>query len=873
MKKSIVILIIFSLLSATMFSAYTYEENNLYYYDSFEDGVTWAKISTSIEDEIFEQSDAYASLGNHSLRIWDNSDKKQSGARSGLKKMEPYYAYTLTVDAKLMSGNADLIFRTYDQEKAEVERKTVALDDEGWKTYSIDIDGWENVKYFEVLIQSTVSNIGELYIDNVKVTKGERLYIPNDEVSIAALNSAVAGDTFVIPDGIYENIKIDITCKGNLEAPITLKAKNPGKAIFTGISSFNIKGQCIILSDLLFNECTNTNPEYIVYFSVGSSDSQLKNCAFINCNPAIISPNTQLDQVYIRGERHKVTNCFFNYKSSIGRMVNIENKLNSDNSHTPGYHTVENCYFGNFTSYTQNEAFNGMKNPNGFEVIKIGSSDTSMYSSNSVVTGCFFEKCNGEDELITVKSSENTISYNNFYRSSAAVHLRQGHSSTVKGNLFINDIERINIELLRSSGLRIYDRNHVVSNNYFYNQPENTGAIFLDSATENGTVEQYAPIVDINVFNNTLIGADAGIVAGMYYKNSDGVEIRKVPPQGNVSNNALISYKGTLPIIYNGDTDELKHALIFNNNYAYGKELGYTGELPSGIKNQQFDVLAADGFIIPSNGTGADINELKKAPASPFDVIPDWVKESYYDTGIYTFEAAQYDLLNDKNAHLNDLVWFKAAHSIENGQGSITVYKNDIPQAENPITVSNNPTLRFTATPSDGYLFAAWYVNGIKITEDNRDMLDVTITDNNELIIDNHIRDIEISAGFSEIPRIPDTIEAGISSIQGKDITVINHEGITTTVTGHYKLAATKVPLVENIPVLEWGFLISKDLLNYDIKAKSLTPLNQSGAYGMLIYNLVPDTQYGIKAYVIYEDYNKNQVMITGTEEIFTITK
>lgn len=871
MRKNVAFIIVLSLLITLIPCSYA-SDASYYYYESFEGDKLWNKISSSLEDGIFERADNEKTEGNHSLKIYDNSAELSSGVRSGTKAIDTYYSYTLTADIKMVSGTASLVFRTYDSSKTEIEKKSVTVTDKEWNSYTVEMDVKKDVVYFEVLVQTSRENIGELYLDNVKVVKGERLFIPDDEASISILDEAQPGDTFVIPDGTYEDISVNLKGKGTSDSPITLKAKNPGKVVFTGASTFTISGSHIIVSDLLFYECINQNPNYIVYFSVGSSDSQLKSCAFINCNPEVINTENQLEVVYVRGQRHKITSCYFNKKSSIGRMVNIENKDMKNDEHIPGYHTVENCYFGNFMSYEENEEFSGVSSANGFEAIKIGSSANSMYSSFTTVKGCFFEKCNGEDELITVKSSENSILNNTFYRSSAAVHLRQGHDSIVKGNLFINDIEKIDAKILRSSGLRVYDKNHTITDNYFYNQPENTGALFLDSATENGTIEQYAPVENVNLSNNTVIGADIALVAGLYYKNSEGIEVRKIPPEGKVENNALISYKGSLPLIYNGDTETHKHGLIFKNNYAYGKELGYAGSLPMGINNEPFMVSVIDGFVIPENGTGADIDELKKAPKNPFEIIPEWVKEKFYDTYEFTFEAAEYDLLNNKAAHLNDLVNFKASHDIEAGEGEIKLCKDGVLTEENPVTLSHNPTLNFIAEAQSDYSFKAWYVNGIEITNENAEALGVIIN-NNTLTINNQVKDIDVSASFSRKPQIPQNLEASISSLSGKDITVVNHEGERTSISGYYKLAATKVTLVDGINISEWGFLISTDLINYDIPAKSLTLLNSSGGYGMLIYNLKPNTKYGIKAYAIYEDGNGNPVTVTGDAEIFTISE
>ena len=383
--KKIISFIILIFIITTPFSFFNISASEkLFYYESFEENVNWYKISSSITENIFEKSDKDKTVGNYSLKVWDNSDQTVSGVRSGMKQIENYYNYTLKADINLLSGRATLVLRTYNEEKKETDKVSYVISDNGWQSYTLDIMAKEDVVYIEIIVQTSTQNIGEFYLDNVLLTKDNKIFIPGDETSIANLDAAQPGETFVIPDGIYENTDIVIKNKATTDHPITIMAKNPGNVVLTGDSSITLKGSHIIISDILFNECTTQSPRHIVYFSVGSSYSQLKNCAFLNCNPSVISTETQQEQVYLRGEHHKITNCYFNGKRSIGRMINIDNIDVKDGEHLPGSQIVENCYFGNFIDYKTTEEFKNSGYVNGFETIKIGSSSNSMNPSNPI---------------------------------------------------------------------------------------------------------------------------------------------------------------------------------------------------------------------------------------------------------------------------------------------------------------------------------------------------------------------------------------------------------------------------------------------------------------------------------------------------------
>ncbi len=71
--------------------------------------------------------------------------------------------------------------------------------------------------------------------------------------------------------------------------------------------------------------------------------------------------------------------------------------------------------------------------------MRIGTSDYSMEISATIVEGNYFEYCNGEVELISIKSCENRILNNTFFESEGGVCLRHGNRNEVAGNYFIGN--------------------------------------------------------------------------------------------------------------------------------------------------------------------------------------------------------------------------------------------------------------------------------------------------------------------------------------------------------------------------------------------------------------------------------------------------
>ena len=68
---------------------------------------------------------------------------------------------------------------------------------------------------------------------------------------IARLADALKpGDVLVMDDGIWTDQTITFKGKGTAEKPITLRAKTPGKVIFTGDTSLVIDGEYLVVSGL-----------------------------------------------------------------------------------------------------------------------------------------------------------------------------------------------------------------------------------------------------------------------------------------------------------------------------------------------------------------------------------------------------------------------------------------------------------------------------------------------------------------------------------------------------------------------------------------------------------------------------------------------
>ena len=141
----------------------------------------------------------------------------------------------------------------------------------------------------------------------------------------------------------------------------------------------------------------------------------------------------------------------------------------------------------------------------------------AAYRKADIVTNNYFYKADGENEIITNKSKNNTYSNNTFRKSRGSLVLRHGSHATVDGNYFLGENED------GTGGIRIVDREHTITNNYIQDcitvidqAKWNNGITFLggsttsaDTCESSNTSSGYQKVENINLSNNTIINTNA----------------------------------------------------------------------------------------------------------------------------------------------------------------------------------------------------------------------------------------------------------------------------------------------------------------------------------------------------------------------------
>ena len=433
----------------------------------------------------------------------------------------------------------------------------------------------------------------------------------SDPEALTGLSATLAaGDIVILADGIYtseERIKFSPTT-GTAALPITFRPQTPGGVKFTNGLQMDIGGDYVVVDG--FHWQGGYGASNFIQFRDGTdyaNHSTIQNCAI---DGLALSPDEIADDgttsitkhrwVVLYGTYNTVINCSFMNKASAGALILAEYQYNAEDDRCAIVgHTISNNYF-----YKYEKIDNTLSNSGDSETIRIGASDDQNVNSNVTVNNNYFVEADGENEIITNKSKNNTFTNNTFRRCRGSLVLRHGSDATVDGNYFLGE------DVEGTGGIRITDSNHTITNNYIQDcinvnsQAQwNNGITFLGGGDNNAVVctstsvsNGYQKVENITLSNNTIINTNSPL----YYNISKGSN----DPTGTVDNN-LIYFAASDPNLTDvimGDYTDLGTALTYTGNVYTGTTLGATN---TGFSVEAGITATPDGEIFNFSGSGS----------------------------------------------------------------------------------------------------------------------------------------------------------------------------------------------------------------------------------------------------------------------------
>jgi poly(beta-D-mannuronate) lyase len=297
--------------------------------------------------------------------------------------------------------------------------------------------------------------------------------------SISALqtriNAAVAGDIIILANGSYTtSAAISVNKVGTAANPIVIKAASVGGVTINGSHGFVFSSPAayVTIEGFRFLHANSIN------MPAGTHHLRfMRN--FVDLN---IASGADVSYMNISGDDIEIGYNELANKNTLGNMLDIT----GSGSQVARRLWVHHNYFHDFTS----------PGGNGAETIRWGLSGLSLSDGDGLCEYNLFVRANGENEMISNKSSGNTYRYNTVLDSPGGeISQRHGDNCQYYGNYMRN-----------TAGIRVYGDSHQIHSNYLEGN-----SIGINMGNGDGDVHNGAPLTahdrpDNNVVTfNTLI--------------------------------------------------------------------------------------------------------------------------------------------------------------------------------------------------------------------------------------------------------------------------------------------------------------------------------------------------------------------------------
>ena len=404
-----------------------------------------------------------------------------------------------------------------------------------------------------------------------------------------AVKTLQPGDTIVLADGEWRDFEILFIGEGTAERPITLTAETKGQVLITGQSNLRIAGKYLVVSGLVFKDGYSPTNTVIAFRRTKGElayHSRVTEVVIDHFNnPERFEPDFW---VMMYGRNNRFDHNHLEGKSNQG--VTMAVRLDSVESQE-NHHRIDHNYFGP----------RPVLGSNGGETLRIGTSHYSLSNSFTVVEENYFDRCNGEVEIISSKSGMNTFRGNLFNESRGTLTLRHGNGNVVENNVFLGN--RVD----HTGGIRVINKRQTIRNNYMYGLTGHRfgGALVIMNGVPDSPINRYHQVEDSVVENNSVIASDhIELAAGA---DSE----RSAPPiSTRFSNNLIHNPDGADSIAVHDDISGME----FSDNVVDG--VAPPADTQGFVSRSVELERAENGLLYPVGievGAGRDLKVLDKA--------------------------------------------------------------------------------------------------------------------------------------------------------------------------------------------------------------------------------------------------------------------
>ena len=430
------------------------------------------------------------------------------------------------------------------------------------------------------------------------------------------------GDIIELADGTYDTGGISITNSGIAGKPILIRAKNIGSAVLGGESYFNLRRSAYITIEgfhftsdrytlIKLEACNNIRITRNI-FQVTETEGENGKWLYIG---------GVWDDASLLSHHNRVDHNIFKNKHQLGNFITIDGGDNVSQ-----HDLIDHNYFYNI----------GPRHDNEMEAIRVGWSQLSLTDGFTVIEYNLFEDCDGDPEIISIKSGKDTVRYNTIRSSQGTVSLRHGDGSVVHDNYFLGEGKA------GTGGVRIYARNHKIYNNYFENltgERWDAAITLTNGDTDTGSLSAHWRIDNLLVANNTLVNNYSNIEIG--YGRSDN-SWTKEPRNVTLTNNLVLGGNEDLIKIINTPTNfTWSSNIMFPQNGAALGMTATTDQINVVDPFLEYGATETDSLwfltsVSPAVNAGSDLQDISQDIHGQVRTAPNDVGADEYSTAAMT---------------------------------------------------------------------------------------------------------------------------------------------------------------------------------------------------------------------------------------------
>ena len=343
-----------------------------------------------------------------------------------------------------------------------------------------------------------------------------KTHLVRNATEVRGLSDKLApGDQLVLAAGEWKNERFVFEGHGTIDAPILIRPEKPGSVVFSGESTVRFHGEHLVVHDFVLRGITASQDNTVIFAVGNGKEKPADHCLFHRLRFEDCGSGDPAERVKkhvwlmtMLGRGNTVARCTFRGLKNIGQMLGAaEQPLNG----LQQLHVLDNHFIDRPR----------LDDQNGYEVLQIGWSGARAGSSGSLIQGNTFERCDGENELITLKASDIVVRDNRFIASQGVLCLRTARRVLVQGNLFDGQGRE------NPGGVRLQGDDHILLDNTFrdlrkpkdyYAWPISLMAADLETYGESDSLSGYGRSKNILIIRNRFERCEKRIAAGIYLR-------------------------------------------------------------------------------------------------------------------------------------------------------------------------------------------------------------------------------------------------------------------------------------------------------------------------------------------------------------------